>query len=693
MDAKHWSPAPRGPASGPAPQPTALARHAFSLTEMVVAMGISAILVAALTSTLHLATRTLSVAHSPSAESSTLHRFTRQWAADLRLALDFENVQSSAIRFLVPDRDGDGRAESIEYRWTGAPNNSIVRVLDLSADPSPATVETLQTGVANVNFMYLIEDAGYPAAIADLPSDERLMFSNDDQPDSGNRPILLIVESAFALTPAESELKTLLESWGHTVVPASRDSSLAAITYALVRPKLIFVAVDPDAKKWEAVMKSASAGIVSQADGFIDRLGFGKRGPGPTLRASHWIADQTHPVTADMGLGADTLFETSQPVYPLKTDSGEIAPELRILSEWPDGPGLVALDVGDETFDSNIVDSQAGTTSILPQLTNANDDFNKIFAVRTYLPTKAKIKSISGYLSPRRSTDVRFGIYRDDDGQIGPLVRDTDKTSVSKSEWKKRDFAPELIVDPGWYWLAVGVGEDCQVHYQDNPLANAVVANWSGDADSNLDTTLSNPRSMAWDISLKIDYEIIPTATGRRVRLPWGEDTSVDQLNDSGRQLLRQAVEWAADPTPSSPVTSLTIQDSSPASLTFSPETIPPTATAWHLDRTYVQIRRLTDDDSKTVTFRLFQADESGNPGWLLQETDPVPVTSFSSDSFQWYEIPFLTSIRQSPGQSLVLQVATDSSEPVAQVTSDPTQTSDVRVYAYGTFWSPGAAQ
>ena len=101
-------------------------------------MGISAILVAALTSTLHLATRTLSVAHSPSAESSTLHRFTRQWAADLRLALDFENVQSSAIRFLVPDRDGDGRAESIEYRWTGAPNNSIVRVLDLSADPSPA---------------------------------------------------------------------------------------------------------------------------------------------------------------------------------------------------------------------------------------------------------------------------------------------------------------------------------------------------------------------------------------------------------------------------------------------------------------------------------------------------------------------------------------------------------------------------
>lgn len=665
----------------------------FSLTEMVVAIGISAILVAALTSTLHLATRTLTIANSPAAESSALHRFTRQWAADLRLALDFENVRSTEVRFLVPDRDGDGRAESIEYRWTGSPDYSITRVLDLSGDPAPATIETLQTNVANVDFVFLIEDAGLPAAIADVPGDERLLFSNDDTPDSSDQPILLIVDDALSLASEERDLKTLLESWGHLVVPASHDSVLAAFTYAIIRPKLIFVAVDPDADRWETVMKSASAGIVSQSDSFVDELGFGKRGPGPTLQASHWVDDQAHSVTADVGLGTWTLFETPQPVYPLKTDPAELAPDLRILSQWPDGPGLATLEAGDETYDTNVVDAQAGITSILPLLSSPTQDFNKIFAMRTYIPTKARLKSISGHLTPLRSTDVRFGIYRDDNGQIGTLIRDTDRVPVSKSEWKKADLDPELIVNSGWYWLAVGVGIDCQVHYQDNASSTAVVADWSGDVDTNLDTTLSNPQPLARDYSLNVEYEIIPTATGRRVRLPWGDDTTVDQLNDSGQQLLRQAVEWAADPTPNDPAPTLTIRASTPANITFMPGSAPSGATAWQLERTYVQIRRLVDDASKTLIFRLFQADENGNPGWLLQETAPIPVTRFSNDRFQWYEVPFLSSPRQTISQRLVLQITTDAGEPIAQVTGDPAHPGDVRVYAYGRYWSPGAAQ
>ncbi len=110
--------------------------RAFTLIEMVVSLGIVAIIAVASAGVMRLATRAATTAGDPLAETSGAGEALRQIQQDLRLATRILRADATGLRLETPDRTGDGVAETIEYAWSGVAGASATR----SVNGSPAAV-------------------------------------------------------------------------------------------------------------------------------------------------------------------------------------------------------------------------------------------------------------------------------------------------------------------------------------------------------------------------------------------------------------------------------------------------------------------------------------------------------------------------------------------------------------------------
>jgi len=105
--------------------PTRVARHTrtragFSLIELVASMAVLAVLLAAVGSTVLLASRSVPAEGSAVTHSVRASRVLGQIAAELETAIQVNELDADDIEFVVADRDGDGDDEVIRYRWDGA---------------------------------------------------------------------------------------------------------------------------------------------------------------------------------------------------------------------------------------------------------------------------------------------------------------------------------------------------------------------------------------------------------------------------------------------------------------------------------------------------------------------------------------------------------------------------------------------
>ena len=669
-------------------------QHGFSLVELVVAMGISAILVASLVSVVHLSTRSLALSTSPTAERNSAMSALHHVQKDLRRALDFESVSATRVRFAVPDRDGDQLPEWITYEWVGSPDYELRKTVELSTQGPGAPYEVVANGVLTFSFSFLQEQQGTAASVAPERSDEMLLFANQDLPDAGTRKIMMIVNKSYQLTTEEQEWKSALEGWGFSVIPVSKDNAWAQLTTDLLKPDAILVLDDGHQLKWESVLVQTNKGVVIQTDTAIEYLGFARLpSQSNLLRRAEWKS-QVHYITSDILPGAQDLFTSTQDVYPLSNDPTDLAPGLAVLANWQDEPAAGAIDIGDDLFVASPVQTEGGNAQQFAQQTDPGVDYKIITANRVYLSDKALVQNISAYIAPDQNSNIRMGIYEDIGGNPGPLIAETDMKAVSNTGWQTANVGPPVVIDAGWYWLAVGVGYGIRLHYEDDAASDTVVVNWSGDATQSLDPSLdNNPSRLTRKVSIKVGYEVIPTAPGRRVRMPWGSATTFSSLDANGQILLQRSLEWAADPTPYDSAEPLAVSTDQPFEQRIQPSTFPTNAVAWQVDRIYVSIRRLTDDPSAAVRFTLFETDGLGNATYLWQQSPPIPATVWSDSEFDWYEIPLLDS-RQIPiDQALILKVETDSVDPTVEVQVDTSPETRLRTYVYGRFYTEGALQ
>jgi len=100
----------------------------FSLVELVLACALLAILLAAGRGAIglaHKAARSQSVDRSVSL-SAALNEIT----GDVACATQIFNSSSTTVGVVVPDRNGDGEDEAIEYVWSGTPGDPLLRILN-----------------------------------------------------------------------------------------------------------------------------------------------------------------------------------------------------------------------------------------------------------------------------------------------------------------------------------------------------------------------------------------------------------------------------------------------------------------------------------------------------------------------------------------------------------------------------------
>ena len=94
-------------------------RPGYTLIELIVAAGASTMLMGGLASAIFLSSQTLTPDSTASSDANRSDLVLGQVSADLRHALRFSERSATAATFTVPDRNADGKPETIRYSWSG----------------------------------------------------------------------------------------------------------------------------------------------------------------------------------------------------------------------------------------------------------------------------------------------------------------------------------------------------------------------------------------------------------------------------------------------------------------------------------------------------------------------------------------------------------------------------------------------
>jgi prepilin-type N-terminal cleavage/methylation domain-containing protein len=145
---------------------------AFTLIEMLISLAIMALIAAALGSTIVLASKALDQEAGPGASTVAARRATDRMLAELAVATAFSERTANAVAFTVPDRDGDGAAETIRYAWSGIAGEPLTRQYNGGV---PAAVAE---DVRQFDLGYLLRTAEPPAA-KETESAEQILIAHD----------------------------------------------------------------------------------------------------------------------------------------------------------------------------------------------------------------------------------------------------------------------------------------------------------------------------------------------------------------------------------------------------------------------------------------------------------------------------------------------------------------------------------
>src|ERR1051325_4118910 len=99
----------------------------YTLIEMVLALGILAIILVAAESAVVLSAKAIPDGRGPAAAAISGERAQDLMTSELMTAVGVTEQTANAITFTVPDRNGDSVAETIRYAWTGTAGDPLTR--------------------------------------------------------------------------------------------------------------------------------------------------------------------------------------------------------------------------------------------------------------------------------------------------------------------------------------------------------------------------------------------------------------------------------------------------------------------------------------------------------------------------------------------------------------------------------------
>jgi prepilin-type N-terminal cleavage/methylation domain-containing protein len=135
-------------------------RLGFTLTEMMVSLALVAIIMGASTSLVVVAARALaSDQSSAGVDAVTARAATSAVIEDLKVATQIVERTSRSMSMIVPDRNGDGAADTIRYSWSGTRGDPLVRAMN------GGTPGIVAANVQSLNFAFLSKTVGRPPPV------------------------------------------------------------------------------------------------------------------------------------------------------------------------------------------------------------------------------------------------------------------------------------------------------------------------------------------------------------------------------------------------------------------------------------------------------------------------------------------------------------------------------------------------
>ncbi|MDB5296111.1 MAG: hypothetical protein JWO31_2094 [Phycisphaerales bacterium] len=132
----------------------------MTLVELVVSLALMTIIMGASTSIVLVASRALSNETSNvGADALAARQATDRVVDDLTVATAVIEQTAKAVTMTVPDRTGDGVAETIRYAWTGTPGDPLTRSVNGGA------AGVVAANVRALNLAYLTKTVGKPPAV------------------------------------------------------------------------------------------------------------------------------------------------------------------------------------------------------------------------------------------------------------------------------------------------------------------------------------------------------------------------------------------------------------------------------------------------------------------------------------------------------------------------------------------------
>ncbi len=137
-------------------RPAPSRRLAFTLIEMSMSLVIFAIVLLASSSAILLAARGIPDGRARSSAMLLAARPLDMISSDLTFATSITSATATDLIFTVPDRTGDGVAETIHYSWSGTAGASLTRQVNSGA------AAPIATGVQEFSFVYDKRSAAAP---------------------------------------------------------------------------------------------------------------------------------------------------------------------------------------------------------------------------------------------------------------------------------------------------------------------------------------------------------------------------------------------------------------------------------------------------------------------------------------------------------------------------------------------------
>lgn len=152
-------------------------RRGHTLMEVLISTVIVSIVLGAVVSTMVIAAR--AVDDQPSRAVSQAGDAANDVTTDLSLAQGVTERSANAVTISVPDRDGDGQAETIRYSWSGTPGDPLLREYNGGA------ARVVASDVHKFNLSYLtttVPPGDGPAGPGEqgVESDEQVLIHHND---------------------------------------------------------------------------------------------------------------------------------------------------------------------------------------------------------------------------------------------------------------------------------------------------------------------------------------------------------------------------------------------------------------------------------------------------------------------------------------------------------------------------------